>query len=53
MRVDVRVFWLHLPNLTIERLLPPSKLMGAEAVQQVVDILRRNHAIVALLNCGS
>ncbi len=41
---------LPLANLLIERLLPPSKLIGAEAVRLVVDILRRNHAVVSLLN---
>ena len=38
------------PNLVIERLLPPEKLIGPESVQQVVSILRRNHTIVSLLN---
>jgi len=38
------------PNLVIERLLPPKQLIGPEPVQRVVDILRRNHAIVSLLN---
>jgi hypothetical protein len=41
---------LPLPNLTIERLLPPKELVGSEPVQQVVDILLRNHAIVRMLN---
>jgi hypothetical protein len=41
---------LRLPNLLIERLLPPDKLRGPEPVKQVVDILRGNHAIVRLLN---
>jgi hypothetical protein len=41
---------LPLPNLVIERLLAPNELVGTGPVQLVVDILRRNHAIVKLLN---
>ncbi len=47
---------LLLLQLSIERLVPPSKLPGLsksdspEAVQHVVEILKRNHAVVNLLN---
>jgi hypothetical protein len=41
---------LRLPNLVIERLLPPKKLIESDPVEQVVDILRRNHPVVRLLN---
>lgn len=41
---------LRLPNLVIERLLPPERLIRSEPVLDVVDILRRNHTIVSLLN---
>jgi hypothetical protein len=41
---------LRLPNLLIERLLPPDKLRGPEPVRQDVRILRGDRAIVRLPN---
>jgi len=44
---------LPLPYLRIEQLVQPSKLIepsGSDAVQKVVEILQRNHAVVKLLN---
>jgi hypothetical protein len=47
---------LPLLQLSIERLVPPSRLLELsksdppEAVQKVVEILKRNHAVVNLLN---
>jgi hypothetical protein len=42
---------LPLPTLLIERLLPPKTLIESdEPVNHVVGILRRNHAIVRMLN---
>ena len=44
---------LPLPYMRIERLVLPSRLIkptGTDAVQKVVEILQRNHAVVKLLN---
>jgi transposase len=41
---------LPLPYLRIERLLRPPDLIGYDAVQRVVEVIKRNHSVVKLLN---